>query len=164
MKYPDAETLIHSFQRTHWLMKKQTDGLTHDDSLLQPPFRSNCLNWVLGHILVSRNTCLSLLGQPMLWSEAERARYKRGSEPIIGNAQALRLDKLLADLDESQRLIQDALEQISPEGLAAAAGEDEDDDRNLGQRLAGVHWHETYHTGQLEILRQLAGTNDAVIR
>ena len=33
----------------------------------------------------------------------------------------------------------------------------------LGERLVFLHWHETYHVGQLELLRQLAGTNDAVI-
>ena len=33
----------------------------------------------------------------------------------------------------------------------------------LGQRLFGFYFHETYHTGQTEALRQLAGTDDQVI-
>ena len=36
-------------------------------------------------------------------------------------------------------------------------------ERPVGQHVAGLHWHETYHTGQLELLRQLAGKNDAII-
>ena len=35
--------------------------------------------------------------------------------------------------------------------------------RRRPQALASQHWHETYHTGQLELLRQLAGTDDAIV-
>jgi hypothetical protein len=34
---------------------------------------------------------------------------------------------------------------------------------SLEKAVAGLHWHETYHVGQLELLRQLAGTDDAII-
>ena len=48
--------MIHDLYKTnHWVVTNQTDDLTHDDSLLQLPFRGNCLNWILGHILVSRH-------------------------------------------------------------------------------------------------------------
>ncbi|NHZ72498.1 MAG: hypothetical protein GWP17_05390, partial [Aquificales bacterium] len=40
---------------------------------------------------------------------------------------------------------------------------DEERGTAVGDRIASLHWHETYHTGQLEILRQLAGKNDSVI-
>jgi hypothetical protein len=29
-------------------------------------------------------------------------------------------------------------------------------ERPLGQHIDGLHWHETYHTGQLELLKALA--------
>lgn len=37
------------------------------------------------------------------------------------------------------------------------------DERTLGERVLGLYFHETYHTGQTEILRQLAGVDDRVI-
>ena len=37
------------------------------------------------------------------------------------------------------------------------------DDETLADWVAFLHWHETYHVGQLELLRQLAGTNDKII-
>jgi hypothetical protein len=160
--HPDAESLIQSFGVTHHIIRLQTDGLSHADSLLQPPFRGNCLNWVLGHILVGRNQVLNLLGEPPIWGEGERQLYESGSAPIMSEEQALPLDRLLADLDQSQQQIVTALEQISPENLGAVV-EFRGSARPLGQALAGLHWHETYHTGQLELLRQLAGTNDAII-
>jgi len=162
MTYPDASTLVQSFQTTHWIIHLQTDGLTHSDSLLQPPFRGNCLNWVLGHIVAGRNTVLKLLGEPPIWSAEDIARYESESEPITRDEQALPLDGLLRDLDQSQQQITAALERMIPEALAAVVpfrgGE-----QPVAQAVAGQHWHETYHTGQLELLRQLAGTDDAVI-
>lgn len=162
MTYPDAETLSQSFRTTHRIIHLQTGGLAHADSLLQPPFRGNCLNWVLGHIVAGRSTVLKLLGKTAIWHEKDLVRYKSGSAPIIRDEQALPLDKLLQDLDRSQQQIMAALEQTTPEALAAIVpfrgGE-----LPVGQAVAGQHWHETYHTGQLELLRQLAGIDDALI-
>jgi hypothetical protein len=39
----------------------------------------------------------------------------------------------------------------------------EERQQTVGDRIAGLHWHETYHTGQLDILRQLAGKDDGVL-
>lgn len=33
----------------------------------------------------------------------------------------------------------------------------------VGERLFGFYFHDTYHTGQTDLLRQVAGTNDKVI-
>lgn len=54
--------LIESLERNLYIIKVQTQGLTHADSLLQLPFRGNCLNWVVGHIAANRNTMLYFLG------------------------------------------------------------------------------------------------------
>ena len=162
MKYPDAETMIKSFALTSRVIHMQTEGLTNADSLIQPPFRGNCLNWVLGHILAGRNQVLELLGKPQFWGEAEAARYRSGSDPVTAEDQALSLERLLADLDRSQEQIAAALESCSPALLAEPVGESEAD-QSRGQAVAFLHWHETYHTGQLELLRQLAGKNDAII-
>ena len=162
MTYPDAPTLIQSFGVTYQIITMQTDGLTNSDSLLQPPFRGNCLNWVLGHIIVGRNNALELLGEEPVWTEQEASLYRSGSEPVTAGRQALPLDRLLDDLSLSQQRIAAALERTLPEELAAGV-ESRGSERPLGQVLSGLHWHETYHTGQLELLRQLAGTDCANI-
>jgi len=138
----------------------QTDGLTHADSLRQLPFRGNCLNWVLGHIIAGRDGVLKLLSESAVWGESETARYTSGSEPITGDKQALPFKKLLEDLDESQRRIMETLAQSSPEALSMQT---ERGEKTVGELVAGLHWHETYHVGQLELLRQLAGKDDAII-
>ena len=140
----------------------QTDGLSHKDSLLQPPFRGNCLNWVLGHILEGRNTALTLLAESPIWDKEKVSRYERGSDAITESERALPLEGLLEDLDRSQRQIAAVLRHTTPEELGTVVPY-RGSQRPLGQALASQHWHETYHTGQLELLRQLAGTDDAVV-
>lgn len=162
MTFSTADFLVGSFERTHRIIKMQIDGLTHRDSVLQPPFRGNCLNWVLGHILAYRNAVLKHLGQPPVWSESEISRYSFGSDPITRDEQALPFEKLLDDLDQTQNAIVQALAQTSQEKLAALVQTGRGESA-LDERLAYLHWHETYHVGQLELLRQLAGKNDAVI-
>ena len=137
MSYPDAQTLNQAYSSTQWLIKKHAGGLSHADSVVQPLFKANCFNWVLGHIISGRNEALTYLGGPPLWAEEELALYKTGSQPITNSEQALPLERLLADLDKSLPGIR--------------FGE-----RPVGQHIDGLQWHETYHTGQLEILRELA--------
>jgi hypothetical protein len=162
VSHPDAQTLSHAFAQNLRIIEMQTDGLSHEDSLLQLPFRGNCLNWVLGHMVAGRNSALVLLDEPSLWSAADMSRYQTGSEAITRNEQALPLERLLADLSEAQRRIETALATASVDELAGPISF-RGQEVPLAQALDGLHWHETYHLGQLELLRQLAGTDDAVI-
>jgi hypothetical protein len=153
-----ADLITRYFNLNHRVIHLQIDGLTHADSLLQPPFRANCLNWVLGHVVAARNNALILLGAEPVWSEQEATPYATDSEPITGDGAGHRLEKLVADLDRSQEWLEAALERVSAAELARVEGE-----HSLGERLAGLYWHEAYHTGQTEYLRQLAGKNDKVV-
>ena len=154
--------LIHGlFQTNHWVVTHQTDGLTHEDSLLQLPFRGNCLNWVLGHCLVSRERVLEMLGIEGTWTEEEIARYKFDSEPITSadDPAILPFERLLADFERTQAQIADGFAEISEQQLA----ETDENGRSIAERLLFLAWHEGYHLGQTEYLRQLAGKDDKVI-
>src|SRR5215469_18896720 len=135
----DTATFAPLFGRTYEVIHLQTDGLTHADSVLQPPFRGNCLNWVLGHIIVSRNGILNRLGSSSLgWDKEDLARYARRSEPITQAEQALPFDRLLATLDRSQELLLASFEAATP-----ATWESPVDDETLADWVAFMHWHET---------------------
>jgi len=155
----DSHTLAQYYALTYRVIKRQVDGVTDEESLMQPPFRGNCMNWVIGHIVASRDSALRLLGASPTWTEAEARVYKPNSEPVISAEQALPLTRLLGDLETSQTRIMEALQHVSAETLAAMADEEE----TVEQQITFSHWHETYHVGQLELLRQLAGKNDKVI-
>jgi len=153
-----ADLIQQYFSLNHRIIHMQIEGLTHEDSLRQLPFRGNCLNWVLGHIVASRNNALLLLGEAPIWDDEEAAPYISDSEPITSAENAHRLEKIVQALDRSQEQLIGALERITAADLEKMA-----DERPVGDQLAGLYWHEAYHTGQTEYLRQLAGKNDKVI-
>jgi len=153
-----SETLTFYYGLTYNVIHRQLNGLTQADSLLQPPFRGNCLNWVLGHIVFNRGSILTLLGEDIPWTTEESDRYMRNSEPVTNEKDALPLERLLNGLEESQARILSGLQKVSAEKLAIVS-----DDRTVAEQIAFLQWHETYHVGQLEPLRQLAGKNDKVI-
>lgn len=146
------------------LIQLQTDGLSHADSLVQTPYNINSLNWVLGHIAVNRDNLLRLLGEEALLTEAQTARYQRGSEPVILDGEGvIRLDRLLEILQHGQEKLTEAITRLTPEELTREiqAGEHT---MSLGQHLFDFYFHDTYHTGQTDLLRQVAGVNDEVVK
>ncbi len=150
-----AENLSASFERTHWLVNKFAEDMTHEESLATPSFATNCFNWVLGHLVVNRDRALLRLGMAPQLDEMTTAVYQTGSEAVSAET-ATDLDDLLGAFNRAQADIGAALELISAEDLATVV--DPDSGATLGATLAGLHWHETYHTGQLEVLRQVAVT------
>lgn len=69
-----AQQLAEAYARNATIIQRQAEGLAHADSVLQLPFRGNCFNWVLGHILESRNTILGLLGAEPAFNPALASR------------------------------------------------------------------------------------------
>ena len=148
-----GEIILLDYQRNTWLIGRIAEGLSHEESVLQLPFKANCFNWNLGHILAGRHNALVALGQPPLWDEDTLSLYRAGSAPITSGETARPLETLLADLDESQQRLTEGLSACTAKDLARLSGAGEDAEP-VWQELAGLRWHETYHIGQLGTLRQ----------
>lgn len=158
-----AKKLADSYSLNTHIIQLQTDGLSHSESLIQTPYNINSLNWVLGHIAVNRDRVLALLGEPTFLTETETARYKRESEPIRADGEdVIPLERLLEIIRMGQDRLSEALARLTPEDLARvihAGGRD----TTVGARLFGHYFHDTYHTGQTDLLRQVSGKNDKII-
>ena len=50
------------FGLTYWAIRENLKGVDHEESLLSPDPAGNCMNWILGHILVNRDRALLLVG------------------------------------------------------------------------------------------------------
>lgn len=145
------------------VVARQTAGLTDEQALLQPPFRGNCLNWTVGHLISSRDRVLEALGAETLFTSEQTKRYGHSSEPVCGPGEGvIPLHELLALLQESQTRLQVAIENASDELL--------DEERHLGPNamrcgfmVGFMLWHDSYHVGQTELLRQLAGADDSIL-
>ena len=160
----NAKELSDLFRVSHYAISVNLEGFTHEQGLVQPPGAGNCVNWVLGHIVASRNGVLRLLGEEPVLHAAIAERYKRGSAPIAGEGEAAPLDLLVRALDQSQQRILDALGRIRELDLnkPAAAPGSQTADSSVGGQLSFLHFHESYHSGQLGLLRRLSGTQGAI--
>ena len=156
--------LAADFARNTWIVREQVAGLDHADSLLQTPYRINCLNWTLGHLLDNRGAVLDLLGEKRALPAAETARYRAESDPIREDGpEVLPLERLAAALEESQERIAAALAALDAEALAAESDRGDGTPASLWSQLHFLYFHDTYHTGQTELLRQVTGVGDKII-
>lgn len=152
-----AQTLMTQLGYVQMVLEKNTADLTHEDSLIQPASGGNCLNWVLGHMLATRNRMLAMVGRDPVWDEATAARYERYSEPISGPGEGvLPLAKLLADFAASQESLLEGLSSLTPEDLAVRIPWFEGE-TDKASALAGFLFHESYHLGQTGLHRRAAG-------
>ena len=157
-----ASGLVEMLALNLTLLGRQTKDLTHEDSVLQPQPRGNCLNWVVGHIARHREYMLQDLGLSPEVGEGILGRYDRGSEPVTEDGtDIVPLPNLLEILQRQQDRLADALLTASAAELGAPAPLN--DQKSTGAHLHFLAWHETYHLGSTELLRQLAGTDDQVI-
>lgn len=142
-------------------LKMNLEGLTHEESLVQPQPGGNCLNWIVGHILANRKGILGLLGKQPVWNDEDAGPYQRGSEPLTDPVVAKNLDQMLAMLETSQESILAGLTEISEEALQASSPDDKLGD-TVETMLAGLVFHEAYHVGETGILRRLLGHEGAI--
>lgn len=157
------QEFVRAFARNVAIVEMQSDGLTHSDSLIQTPYSVNCFNWVVGHLVTGRDDALSLVGAARVWSPETEERYRRESDPILEDGPGvLPFVDLLQALVETQRRIEQSVGDLTGQQLAVETLSG-DKPVSLASRLRFAYFHDTYHTGQTEILRQFAGTDDKVI-
>lgn len=159
----DAESLRAIFGLATRALAANLEGFTDEDALAQPPGGGNCVNWVVGHIIVHRNHMLRVLGQEPAWDADADARYDRGSAPVTGAEGALPLATLTEALDRSREAVLAALESATEEQFAAApASAGGSAAIPIGRRVALLMVHEGYHAGQVATLRRISGRAGAI--
>lgn len=147
----------------HDILLQQTAGITDAESLLQPQPGGNCLNWVLGHLVVNLADILKVLGGETPSDLAELSHYSFGSDPIHSESpEVIPLQVLIKDYEHLSTLVTEKLSQMKE------ADFDEEIDFWQGKHRRGYvaffyYFHNTYHLGQLEQLRNLAGKTEKVI-
>jgi uncharacterized damage-inducible protein DinB len=159
----DGYLLATAFDRNRKIIRSQAEGLGHSDSLVQTPYAINTLNWVVGHIVDYRSGLVETLGGDRSFPATQTARYRKESDPVTEDGPGvLALDELLVMLDTLQERLQQLLAPLTEDDLARkveVAGRTQ----SLGERVHFLYFHDTYHTGQTELLRQVAGTGDKII-
>ncbi|MCU0519734.1 MAG: DinB family protein [Anaerolineae bacterium] len=147
--------LIGFYQSNERSIRRHVEGLSNEDSYLQPKFEAISLNWTLGHIVQYRVMALQVTGEPFAWDVGEVSPYRRDPAGIARPGDGRALADLMTDLDATGRLLETVLSGASADTL------DEVVQTHLGEKsrydyVSRLAWHETYHVGQLGLLRSLA--------
>lgn len=159
-----ARTLSIQYQFSASAFRTNVKDVSHEESLQTPGEAGNCMNWIVGHIVSSRNGILAQLGLPPIRPAEQMTHYVRGSARLTAGDDAIAFDELLSDFDKAQDKIVDALERTKPEQLAAPLPADANPFQvdNVGEMLATLAFHENYHVGQLGVVRRLIGKEPGI--
>lgn len=159
----NVETMKIQLEFSQFVLKKAVEGLEPADTFLRAEGRGNCIHWVLGHVLQSRDHFLSYMDVDPLFAEVGGGRYGMGAEPIRRAEDGAPHARMLEILDESFAAMNTALDALDParfeEMVPWQPGSEHKD--KLGRLLPGLISHETFHIGQIGILRLLTGCGSA---
>ncbi len=133
------------FSYNNLALNKNLGGISQQDSLQEPDAGGNCINWILGHMVVTRDFLLHTLRLKQMCDENITKLYVRGSDPIKSE-NAEDLQTLLKIYNDSQEKIMKALDEKDLKG-----------DAEKTETVASLGFHEAYHIGQIGILRRVIG-------
>ena len=154
-----ARFLTIQFRYTSYVFTANLEGLSDADALRQPEPAGNCINWVAGHVVSSRAGIVQLVGGTLPFAAADYKRYKRATGPLTATDEAIPLARMLADFAATREPLAAGLAALDDTRLAGPApfSPGNNPDETVGTLLVGLAFHESYHTGQLGVLRRLAG-------
>jgi len=133
--------LVGDFTEADWRVR---DAQGHD------------ARWIVGHIAALRLRMLVLLGLPAA-APAWAVHFGRGTRPDQV-PQDLDLAAVLASFHATQDQLASHWEAVTAADLDRPAGRTfPDGSDTAGGGLGFLVWHETYHLGQLGLLRRQAG-------
>lgn len=159
-----VEVFRHQARMVQEVVHLNVDGLTHEESLIQPQPEGNCLNWVIGHLVWTYDYNLPMLGQEPVMDEGALERYAKDSAPLRDPADALAFREFLAAWDEATERMDAGIAKLTADTLDRPAERSPGDvaDETIRERLTGVLFHQAYHAGQTALLRRIAGKDGAI--
>lgn len=158
----DPQVLALQFGIGTFVFERNLAGVTNEESLQRPQPGGNTMNWIVGHVVRTRNQALGLLGEKPLFDDAEFEAYGANASAA---ARSLSVDELKRRFDALGPALDGALRRSSPQQLSAAAPFSPTGNPNetVGSLLASIAFHEAYHLGQTGLSRRLLGKRGALL-
>lgn len=114
---------------------------------------------MLGHVVSGRSQLLV-----RLFGVEQAARYLRESDPITEDGPGvMAFADLLGLLDASEEALEAALADADDEFMAEELSVEDGDMASRAAQVMFIYFHDTYHIGQTDLLRQMAGFSDKII-
>jgi uncharacterized damage-inducible protein DinB len=158
----DPQVLAFQFGVGAFVLQRNLVGVTNEESLRAPKPGGNTMNWIVGHVVRTRNQALGLLGEKPLFDDADFETYGAGSSQT---PTTIPLDELKRRFDALGPTLDGALKRSSPQQLSATAPFSPTGNPNetVGTLLARIAFHEAYHLGQTGLSRRLLGKPGALL-
>ena len=142
------ETLI-VLQSSHMVLNRNLKDITHTESLVTPAGGGNSLNWVVGHIIVSRDDIRELIGLDRHCGD-DMKMYDRDTEPVSPD-KLMDFSKLLEMFNDGEGILEEKLKST-----------DLRVNNEKYRMVTFLAFHEAYHVGQTGILRRIIGKEGAI--
>lgn len=150
--------LTYLFTVNHNIIMKKVANVTHEESVRQPECAGNCFNWVLGHLIMTRDEIIRQLGGEAIWDTERGQRYGFGSLPVssVDDPTVVPFETMVEDYPRQHERLIALLAVVDP----ARFDDTWRDETTIGKYLLFSTFHDAFHTGQTEYLRELAGHSD----
>lgn len=132
------------------VIKRNIEGISHEESVVFPNGETNPINWVLGHLIFVRNAMIEILGGNHIWNDDELSFYNRGEIPVQHKEKFPDFEMLKNHFNNSETELNRVINLR--ENIASETLED----------LAALMLHEIYHAGQLGYIRRIIGKEGAI--
>jgi uncharacterized damage-inducible protein DinB len=157
----NKRSLLHSLSFSDVVINKNSADITQEDSLVLPQPSAHSFNWILGHLVKTRNEILELMGKTPLYDKNKFSIY---TPKDFDSGKALNIQDLLNSFRALQPELKAGIESMTDDHLSKPASltPDKDSGDTVGSIIATVLWHEAYHAGQLGIVRRLVGKEGVI--
>jgi uncharacterized damage-inducible protein DinB len=145
------------YRYNNGFLLRSVEDLSPDEWVKRPSDICNHVAWIVGHIIWARTAVVGRLGGEK-WSAPWLGLFARGTKLEEGAAYPSS-NTLLDAWKEVGSVLGQALENVSDEAVGCAVtppGPPSADGKISGQ-IRFLAWHETYHVGQVSIVRTLLG-------
>jgi uncharacterized damage-inducible protein DinB len=151
-----ALDFVSQFQFNQFTITRLLDDVSHEESLREIQPGINNINFLVGHLILTRDGLLKMLkAQPVL-KEADAAVY--GSKPKkFTNERAKPMTELKAAVEESYTRLQTALKVAESSFNKPAERKFIREGEQIGDQIGFFICHEEYHIGQIGLIRRLLG-------
>lgn len=149
-KSNEIELVKNQIFSTNKIVLLNTEGITHEESMIFPDNKANCMNWILGHLIYIRDPLLNILGEESVWDSGKFSCYNRGEIAWDRKDEFVNFEELKSYLRQSQDKLEaklNTLDHFNPENV---------------KDISTLCLHEIYHAGQLGYLRRILGKPGAI--
>ena len=162
-----TEMLVLGYRTAQMIISANLAGVSQEESLEQPSKAGNCINWLAGHLLTSRDGLCRTLGNTIsTLDDGESQLYKQGSGPLRNGRAAVDVNRLAAELQNSGHALVTRIQAMSEEELDVLIEPKmfpvPVESPSIANLLTLFLFHEAYHAGQMGLGRRLLGKDPGV--